>query len=413
MWGNPEHLLEMDRIIRETKSSEDMELQVLLAETNRDDATYDGVDWGGERVAREVMDTAEKVKSEGKTLSRFSVTGYSLGGLLARYLVGILHQQDFFKDVSPVNFNAIATPHIGLPRYSSLFSMLSSRLGPTLLSRTGEQFYSVDKWSSTGQPLLEVMADPDRIFYRALALFSHIRIYANAINDTTVPYVTAAIEFADPFADYANNGMDIELDETYGPRIKSYTIPSSPRPPKPTVFSRRWFRSFKSDRPILPPVFQFPFPLNIAIYMLMPVLIPVVLSLVVFRLSMAARSSRARIKSLERDQSNGHTLIQALAHLEKRVEDAVVDIMEDPSPINEDSSLGMESMALPEQPMLTPLQRRIIDSLNKLPNLKKERAFITRVKNSHAVIVCRDVKRFSIHKRGEGIVRHWADHFIL
>jgi hypothetical protein len=214
MWGNPEHLLEMDRIIRETKSSEDMELRVLLAETNRDEATYDGIDWGGERVAREVRDTAEKLKSEGKTLSRFSVTGYSLGGLLARYLVGILHQRDFFKDVSPVNFNAIATPHIGLPRYSTLFSTVASRLGPKLLSRTGEQFYSVDKWSSTGQPLLEVMADPDRIFYQALALFPHVRIYANAINDSTVPYVTAAIELADPFVDYANNGIDMYAHAT-------------------------------------------------------------------------------------------------------------------------------------------------------------------------------------------------------
>jgi hypothetical protein len=145
----------------------------------------------------------------------------------------------------------------------------------------------------------------------------------------------------------------------------------------------------------------------------MPVLIPVALSLVVFRFSMATRSSRARIKSLESDQSNGHTLIQTLAHLEKQVEDAVVDIIEAPSPASEDASPGEESTVLPEQPILTPLQRRIIASLNKLPNLKKERAFITHVRNSHAVIVCRDVKRFTAHKRGEGIVRHWADHFIL
>jgi hypothetical protein len=56
MWGNPKHLAELDRIIRETKS-EDVELDVLLAETNRDDATYDGIDWGGERVAQEVYTT--------------------------------------------------------------------------------------------------------------------------------------------------------------------------------------------------------------------------------------------------------------------------------------------------------------------------------------------------------------------
>lgn len=64
MWGNPEHLAEMNRIIQETKGSassasgnsegSDAELEVLVAQTNRDEGTYDGIDWGGERVADEV-----------------------------------------------------------------------------------------------------------------------------------------------------------------------------------------------------------------------------------------------------------------------------------------------------------------------------------------------------------------------
>jgi len=336
-----------------------------------------------------------------------------MGGLLARYLVGILHQRNFFSVVTPVNFNTIATPHIGLLRYSSLFSKVASALGPKLLSRTGEQFYSADEWSSTGQPLLEVMSNPDHVFYQALALFPHLRIYANAIHDLTVPYVTSAIEPADPFAGYVTNGMDIVLDKQYGPLIKSYTVPpSQSRPLTPAVFSYGWFRSFKSDRPRLPPVLDRPFPLNIVIYALIPVLIPIIISLALLRFSLATRSSRARIKSLENDQSSKHTLIHTLTHLEKQVEDVVADIVDDPSP--EDPLSGQEeSTVYPEQPILTPLQRRIITSLNRLPNLKKELAFITRVRNSHAVIVCRDVKRFAAHKQGEGIIRHWADNFIL
>ena len=78
MWGNPEHLAEMKRIILETKGAggsgrkeTDMELEVLVAHSNRDDSTYgntvsnrfetalmsfnlDGIDWGGERIADEV-----------------------------------------------------------------------------------------------------------------------------------------------------------------------------------------------------------------------------------------------------------------------------------------------------------------------------------------------------------------------
>ena len=61
MWGNPGHLSELHRIMDEKRCQSDSEsgpggerLHILLAETNRDDGTYDGIDWGGERVAEEV-----------------------------------------------------------------------------------------------------------------------------------------------------------------------------------------------------------------------------------------------------------------------------------------------------------------------------------------------------------------------
>ena len=55
----------------------------------------------------------------------------------------ILYERKFFETVTPVNFNTIATPHIGLIKYRSWFSELTFFLGPRLLSRTGEQFYVV------------------------------------------------------------------------------------------------------------------------------------------------------------------------------------------------------------------------------------------------------------------------------
>ena len=114
----------------------------------------------------------------------------------------VLYHKGFFENVTPVNFNTIATPHAGLPRYPSFFSSVSTLLGPKLLSRTGEQFFCVDKWSPKGRPLLIVMADPgeiqyyksdfiinsswllDQIFYKSLSKFQHIRIYANAQVDS-------------------------------------------------------------------------------------------------------------------------------------------------------------------------------------------------------------------------------------
>jgi hypothetical protein len=57
MWGNPTHLAYVDKVIRQVKGNagpDEPELAVLVAQTNRDDSTYDGIDWGGERVAQEV-----------------------------------------------------------------------------------------------------------------------------------------------------------------------------------------------------------------------------------------------------------------------------------------------------------------------------------------------------------------------
>lgn len=61
MWGNPNHLAEMDRVYNEVRGQEDAvpgpngeRLHTLVAQTNRDSSTYDGMDWGGERVAEEV-----------------------------------------------------------------------------------------------------------------------------------------------------------------------------------------------------------------------------------------------------------------------------------------------------------------------------------------------------------------------
>ena len=59
MWGNPSHLASMQRIVKATHIHQDSvdqggaTLHVMAPETNRDESTYDGIDWGGERIATE------------------------------------------------------------------------------------------------------------------------------------------------------------------------------------------------------------------------------------------------------------------------------------------------------------------------------------------------------------------------
>jgi hypothetical protein len=59
MWGEPVHLDEMARVLREKFPDDSVDkngvkLHLLVAQTNALDSTYDGIDWGGERIAEEV-----------------------------------------------------------------------------------------------------------------------------------------------------------------------------------------------------------------------------------------------------------------------------------------------------------------------------------------------------------------------
>ena len=62
MWGSPSHLASVSRVIQEVKSGKGQlvdagapNLHVLVAVTNAEEHTYDGIDNGGERVAEEVI----------------------------------------------------------------------------------------------------------------------------------------------------------------------------------------------------------------------------------------------------------------------------------------------------------------------------------------------------------------------
>ena len=167
-------------------------------------------------------------------------------------------------------------------------------------------------------------------------------------------------------------------------------------------------------------------------------LIPVFMTLVFVRLSMDAHKSRGRIKLLEADESYRERLAEVVGKMEKRIEDVVVDYMDDPgasvSRNAEPSSATMSpgstatltatvttgsgkevatTVATAQMHGLTALQQRMVKALNALPKLEKQLAFIDIVHNSHAVIIARDVKRFEHHSRGHGVLRHLADHLLL
>jgi hypothetical protein len=144
---------------------------------------------------------------------------------------------------------------------------------------------------------------------------------------------------------------------------------------------------------------------------LLPVLLPTVILLVTIRLSISSHYSRSRIKLLEsEDTSATQRLIHIFGQLERGVEDIVVDIVDSPtSPV-----LSKESLRISMQSSrITPGQRRMVVALNVVPQLKKELAYISDVRNSHTVIIACDIKYFKSHKIGESVLRHWADAFVI
>jgi hypothetical protein len=65
-----------------------------------------------------------------------------------------------------------------------------------------------------------------------------------------------------------------------------------------------------------------------------------------------------------------------------------------------------------DTPVLLDVQREMIERLNKLSGLKKERAFYDDTRNSHASIICREDRGFNPDDV-DSTLRHWVDRFVF
>nr|CAG8550245.1 9240_t:CDS:2 [Entrophospora candida] len=133
LWGNTGHL---KYFVEEFKKRHG---ENLNSECNESGYTYDGIDVCGDRLVEEIK-KEEKIIQENNNfkITKFSIIGYSLGGFIARYAIGILYFQGFFNNIEPLHFATFATPHLGIRReddgiWTKVFNWSSS----ILLSKTG------------------------------------------------------------------------------------------------------------------------------------------------------------------------------------------------------------------------------------------------------------------------------------
>jgi len=187
---------------------------VLAVKRNAGSYTYDGIELGAERVAKEIEETLDELARDGYQIKKLSMVGYSLGGLVARYAVGLLHSRAWFEKIRPINFTTFASPHLGVRiPLIGYANHIWNVLGARTLCMSGRQLFMIDKFRDSGRPLLSVLADPDSIFIHALKKFENRSLYANIVNDRSAVFYTTGISRTDPFAQ-----MD-KLDLNY---VKGY-----------------------------------------------------------------------------------------------------------------------------------------------------------------------------------------------
>jgi len=68
------------------------------------------------------------------------------GGLVSRYVVGLLYAKGVFESITPINFTTFASPHLGIRHMNSgFFHNIANYLGPRLLSASGRQMFIADR----------------------------------------------------------------------------------------------------------------------------------------------------------------------------------------------------------------------------------------------------------------------------
>ena len=245
------------------------------------------------------------------------------------------------------------------------------------------------------------LALADDVFYKALELFERVDVYASAQNDRTVPFPSGAFSEVDPFEDWeglivcvgalfsASDGesewlmsdlLTASETEEDAPILKSWRRPTAGEASSSTLTSNEVKRNGHSPdaktRPAvkppkrhrLPPFLRFRFPLNILFYCVLPLLLPLALSLVLYRFGRESRRSRKRLEGADSE---------SLWARIREVEQALETELEDGFARVEADDAGTPVLSAKGQPVsglrLTESQRAMIRSLDQLPNLEKVR----------------------------------------
>ncbi|ODQ63910.1 DUF676-domain-containing protein [Nadsonia fulvescens var. elongata DSM 6958] len=223
--------------------SNSTQLIIYRAHGNEKYFTYDGIDVCGTRVAEEIDNAIDHLQSSAapgsefsrRQVTKISIVGYSLGGLISRYAIGLLYSKGLFDTIQPFLFTTFCSPHVGVIALGSgISAKLYNWLVPRVLGTTGRQLFLLDynsiPYGST--PLLVAMAQENSSFYKGLSMFSKRVIYSNIVNDIRTSWCTASIELNDPWEYYGLNKLCPVYVKDYSPVVINGNISPTVIEPK-------------------------------------------------------------------------------------------------------------------------------------------------------------------------------------
>ncbi|KAJ5514209.1 hypothetical protein N7463_003761 [Penicillium fimorum] len=430
LWGNPSHL---DYIASALRDRYGNELYILCPKANSGNYTYDGIELGGERLVHEVEETLESLADKGQKITKISVIGYSLGGLLARYAIGLLNARGWLDKLEPMNFTTFATPHVGVRApLKGYKDQIFNVLGPRTISASGRQMWLVDSFRDTGRPLLGVLADPESIFITGLKKFRKRSVYANIVNDRSVLFYTSGLSKVDPFRDLED--LNINYVEGYEDVIIDpdlHVLPPAER--KPETAAARFWKKVKSAAIWIP------------LSLLLIVLVPVACMLFLINAGIQTFRSSKRIRMHEVGENGERfrryrvpVLVQDVQHVVEQAFENVNAVQEPDYLSNSDTEVSdatpeksttssasksarndadvesgsarrpstMEVSTYSPKLALTHEQFGIIDSLNAV-GIRKYPVHIQKHHHSHAAIIVRAEK--DGFREGKIVMKHWLD----
>lgn len=197
LWGSSQNMSRLESVIHHSLD----ESSVCKFHTYSPDCfshfkTYDGVETIGDYIIPDLFNHLEKLSvNHNIQIDEISIIGYSLGGLIGRYIIGELYDIGFFDKIKPAFFTTFATPHLGVTFYKN---RILNVLGTYLLGQTGKDLFM----SENSNSIIYKLSDPSEKYYKSLNQFKKKICIANAKFDRTVGFYSAFITKYDIFNDW-------------------------------------------------------------------------------------------------------------------------------------------------------------------------------------------------------------------